>query len=56
MNDMKSCWVCGEIFEDLDLEPSPSGSGKQVCAGCAEDIQMDLDLMHKEGKCNGGES
>ncbi len=39
----KACFVCGESFEPVDLEPSPSGSGKLVCAGCAEDIQNDLD-------------
>lgn len=46
--DLQPCIVCGELFEELDLEPSPSGSGKQVCASCAEDIQADLDQMRLE--------
>lgn len=50
---MKSCVVCGELFDELDLEPSPSGSGKMVCASCAEDIQDDLDLMRQEAESDG---
>lgn len=42
---MKPCFVCGGLFDEFDLEPSPNGSGKQVCDDCACDIEDDLTQM-----------
>lgn len=42
------CFICGELFDELDLEPSPSGSGKKLCAGCWQDVDDDLFAMHFE--------
>lgn len=46
--NMDPCWVCGKLFEDLDLEPSPNWSGNMVCAECCQDIQDDLDRLYEE--------
>ena len=46
---MESCWVCGEVHEEIELQPSPSGSGKMVCPQCAEDIRRDLEGFNEEG-------
>lgn len=51
---MNPCWVCGELFDELDLEQSPSGIAKLVCADCAEAIQGDLDLMYQEEERHSG--
>lgn len=39
---MKSCTICGELREELELEKSPSGSGKLLCAECAGEVELDL--------------
>ncbi len=45
---MEPCTVCGEIFDEVELEPSPSGSGKLVCCGCADEIELDLEQMAED--------